>query len=89
MVFVLQYSTPKRMTVRWEPRKPKSIYTYKTIRSDIMLNQMMRFVKDEDGATAVEYGLLVALIAAVIVGTVGILGGQINGAFLTVSGALS
>jgi len=54
-----------------------------------MLNQMMRFVKDEDGATAVEYGLLVALIAAVIVGTVGILGGQINGAFLTVSGALS
>jgi len=89
MVFVLQYSTPKRMTVRWAPRKPKSIYTYKTIRSDIMLNQMMRFVKDEDGATAVEYGLLVALIAAVIVGTVGILGGQINGAFLTVSGALS
>jgi len=89
MVFVLQYSTPKRMTVRWAPRKPKSIYTYKTIRSDIMLNQMMRFVKDEDGATAVEYGLLVALIAAVIVGTVGILGGQINGAFLTVTGALS
>ncbi|MBT2514373.1 Flp family type IVb pilin, partial [Arthrobacter sp. ISL-30] len=32
----------------------------------------------EKGATAVEYGLLVALIAAVIIGTVVTLGGQIN-----------
>lgn len=39
----------------------------------------------ERGATAVEYGLLVALIAAVIVGTVFTLGGQINTAFQTVS----
>jgi len=54
-----------------------------------MLNQMMRFVKDEDGATAVEYGLLVALIAAVIVGTVATLGTQINTAFTTVSAAIS
>jgi len=54
-----------------------------------MLNQMMRFVKDEDGATAVEYGLLVALIAAVIVGTVATLGTQINTAFTTVSTAIS
>jgi pilus assembly protein Flp/PilA len=37
--------------------------------------------RDEEGATAVEYGLLVALIAAVIIGTVFILGGQINNAF--------
>lgn len=37
--------------------------------------------RDEEGATAVEYGLLVALIAAVIIGTVFILGGQINAAF--------
>jgi Flp pilus assembly pilin Flp len=37
----------------------------------------------ERGATAVEYGLLVALIAAVIVGVVFTLGGQINTAFQT------
>jgi pilus assembly protein Flp/PilA len=37
--------------------------------------------KTERGATAVEYGLLVALIAAVIVLTVLALGGKINGAF--------
>jgi pilus assembly protein Flp/PilA len=40
--------------------------------------------KSDDGATAVEYGLLVALIAAVIVATVGLLGQAILGAFETV-----
>lgn len=42
----------------------------------------------EKGATAVEYGLLVALIAAVIIAIVVTLGGQINTAFTTVSTAL-
>ena len=42
----------------------------------------------ERGATAVEYGLLVALIAAVIIGTVITLGGQVNTAFQTVSNSL-
>lgn len=44
--------------------------------------------RDEKGATAVEYGLLVALIAAVIVATVATLGTKINGAFNTVVAAL-
>lgn len=43
---------------------------------------------EERGATAVEYGLIVALIAAVIVVIVGTLGGQVNAAFTTVSNAL-
>jgi pilus assembly protein Flp/PilA len=47
-----------------------------------------RAARDEKGATAVEYGLLVALIAAVIVGTVLILGGQIQAAFQTIVDAL-
>ena len=42
----------------------------------------------EKGATAVEYGLLVALIAAVIIAIVVILGGQIKDAFTTVSSQL-
>jgi pilus assembly protein Flp/PilA len=42
----------------------------------------------ERGATAVEYGMLVALIAAVIIATVVILGGQIREAFETITGAL-
>lgn len=43
--------------------------------------------KKERGATAVEYGLLVALIAGVIIVIVTTLGTQISGAFTKVSGA--
>ncbi|WP_306903156.1 Flp family type IVb pilin [Arthrobacter pascens] len=45
-------------------------------------------LRSEKGATAVEYGLLVALIAAVIVTIVATLGGQLNTAFTTMSNAL-
>jgi len=44
--------------------------------------------EDEKGATAVEYGLLVALIAAIIVAVVATLGGKIGTAFSTVTNAL-
>ncbi len=43
----------------------------------------------EDGATAVEYGLLVALIAAIIVAVVAALGTRIQTAFQTVCTALN
>jgi pilus assembly protein Flp/PilA len=45
-------------------------------------------LEPEKGATAVEYGLLVALIAAVIIVVVATLGTQINTAFNTVAGQL-
>lgn len=41
-------------------------------------------LSDETGASAVEYGVMVALIAAVIVAVVATLGGQIKDAFQTV-----
>ena len=44
--------------------------------------------RDDKGATAVEYGLLVALIAVAIMTTVGLLGGQLNTLFQQVRGAL-
>ncbi|MGR0158899.1 Flp family type IVb pilin [Paenarthrobacter nitroguajacolicus] len=47
-----------------------------------------RFTSEEKGATAVEYGLLVALIAAIIVGAVGFLGTDILNAFNTITNAL-
>jgi pilus assembly protein Flp/PilA len=43
---------------------------------------------EEEGATAVEYGLIVALIAAIIVGVVATLGTQIQAAFQDVVDAL-
>jgi len=45
--------------------------------------------QDESGASAVEYGLLVALIAVVIIGSVTTLGQTISNMFTRVSSALS
>ena len=39
------------------------------------------FSKDEDGATAIEYGLFAALIGAAIVATVAVLGEGLDGTF--------
>ncbi len=47
-----------------------------------------RFLKDESGATAIEYGLIAALIAVVIVTTLQALGPKLDGTFNEVSGAL-
>jgi pilus assembly protein Flp/PilA len=42
-------------------------------------------IREEKGATAVEYGLLVGLIAVAIIVTVGILGGQLNTLFTKIT----
>jgi pilus assembly protein Flp/PilA len=42
----------------------------------------------DSGATAVEYGLMVSLIAVAIIGTVTILGTTLSGLFTTVTGSL-
>jgi len=49
---------------------------------------VQRLNRDERGATAVEYGLMVALIAAVIIGAVTLIGTNLNNLFNTVAGAL-
>jgi pilus assembly protein Flp/PilA len=48
-----------------------------------------RLGRDDRGATAVEYGLIVALIAAVIIAIVGVLGTQIQVAFCKVVNGLT
>lgn len=45
--------------------------------------------RDEEGATAVEYGVLVALIIAACVVIIATLGGQINNAFARVSAKIN
>ena len=49
-----------------------------------LVNKVNDFLSDEQGATAVEYGMFVALIAAVIVTLVSTLGGKIKDAFQTI-----
>jgi len=46
-----------------------------------MSNFVSRFLKDESGATAIEYGLIAALIAVVLVTALGTLGSNLSGTF--------
>lgn len=46
-----------------------------------MTNLFQRFVRDEDGATAIEYGLIAALIAVAIIAAVGNIGDRLSTAF--------
>jgi pilus assembly protein Flp/PilA len=49
-----------------------------------MKNFVARLVRDESGATAIEYGLIAALIAVAIIAAAGALGTQIGTTFSTV-----
>jgi pilus assembly protein Flp/PilA len=52
------------------------------------MKRLINFFKDEEGATAVEYGLMVALIAAVIVTSVYTLGQTLDKKFTDVDTAI-
>lgn len=52
-------------------------------------SKIRAFAREEDGATAVEYGLMVALIAAVIVTATTDLGSYVKGAFTSTTTAMS
>jgi len=45
------------------------------------MKKLIAFFKDEEGATAVEYGLMVALIAVVIITAVTLLGTNVSSRF--------
>lgn len=47
-----------------------------------------RLVRDDEGATAVEYGLIVGLIAVVIIAAVILLGQNLNGMFESINDEL-
>jgi pilus assembly protein Flp/PilA len=53
-----------------------------------MSKLVLRFAKDESGATAIEYGLIAAGIAVAIIATVQALGTNLNTTFSTVSTSL-
>jgi pilus assembly protein Flp/PilA len=53
-----------------------------------MKSLINKFLKDEDGATAIEYGLIAALIAVAIIGAVTAVGTSLNATFSTVGSAL-
>ena len=53
------------------------------------MNTIARFVNDESGATAIEYGLIAALIAVGIIAAATTLGNGLSGLFNRIGGKLS
>jgi pilus assembly protein Flp/PilA len=53
-----------------------------------MFHSLNAMIRDEDGATMVEYGLLVALIALVALGAVQTLGGNLSTMFTNVGSSI-
>ena len=53
-----------------------------------MNNLFARFMRDESGATAIEYGLIAALIAVVIIGAVQVVGTNLSTTFTKVSSSI-
>jgi pilus assembly protein Flp/PilA len=53
-----------------------------------MRNFMTKLLKDESGATAIEYGLIAALIAVVIIGAVTTVGTNLSAKFTAIATAL-
>ena len=51
------------------------------IQEQEMKSQIIRFMKDEEGATAIEYGLIAGLIAVVIIAAITSIGTNLDGIF--------
>ena len=54
-----------------------------------MFAMMIGFIKDEGGATAIEYGLIAALVSVAAIGALTAMGGSLSTMFNSVSSALS
>ena len=54
-----------------------------------MTAKMIAFMRDEDGATAIEYGLIAALVSVAAIGALTAMGNSLTSMFNTVSSALS
>lgn len=52
------------------------------------MNTLARFLKDEEGATAIEYGLIAALISVAAIGAMTALGTQLSTLFNTIKTSL-
>jgi pilus assembly protein Flp/PilA len=52
------------------------------------MSMIMRFLSDDDGATAIEYGLIAGLISVVIIGAVTTVGSNLSSVFNSVANGL-
>jgi len=62
--------------------------TLKALRGEFSMSLIAKFLKAEDGATAIEYGLIAALIAVVIITGVTAVGTNLSATFVSLSTTL-
>lgn len=53
------------------------------------MNAFINFVRDEDGAALIEYGLIAALVAVAAIAGLTAIGGQLSTMFNSISGTLA
>ncbi len=76
--------TVLRTPVRPDPQFDSHVY----MELEPMKNLIARFVKDESGATAIEYGLIAAGISLAIIAVVNGLGTNLNNKFTSINNSL-
>ena len=52
------------------------------------MTKFLRFLQDDSGATAIEYGLIAALVSIVIISGIGIIGTQLGTTFNSIGSSL-
>jgi pilus assembly protein Flp/PilA len=73
-----------RTPARPDPQFDSHVY----MELELMKNLIARFVKDQSGATAIEYGLIAAGISLAIIAVVNGLGTNLSGKFVSINSSL-
>jgi pilus assembly protein Flp/PilA len=76
------------VTVLRTPARPSQFDSHVYMELEPMKNLIARFVKDESGATAIEYGLIAAGISLAIIAVVNGLGTNLNSKFTSINSSL-
>lgn len=63
------------------------IYCESNLRSPMRLI-LDRLIREDDGASAIEYGLIAGLVAVVLIGALTAMGGSLSSLFDTIAGSL-
>ena len=71
-----------RRSVKWPPRRPSAA-------TEMDMNFLQQFLRDESGATAIEYGLIAAGISVAIITVVNTLGSQLKATFNIINSDLA
>lgn len=77
------------MLIRSNGEQLAEVLMFKVTKETIMSAIFARFMKDESGATAIEYGLIAALISVALITGAGALGTALNSQFNALSTKLN